>query len=75
MFEKIKNFVLKLLVVVGLITAVAAPALAVDKTMSDVFTAADISTLNSNVYTLVAAVLGIFLLFVAARYIKKALGR
>ena len=42
MFEKIKNFASKLLVAAGLTVAVAAPALAVDKTMTDVFTAAEI---------------------------------
>lgn len=59
----------------GTITLAASPAFAVDKTIADVFLAADISTLNSNVYTLLAAVVVIGLMFVGKKYIFRSLGR
>lgn len=73
---KASNFVkgacLALAGVVGLTVAVSAPAQALPVTMADVFLAADVSTLNSNVGTLLIAFIGISLLFVARRYLSKA---
>ena len=52
--------------------ATSQPAHAVPTTMTDIFTAADVSGLQSNVGTLLLAFVAISLLFVAVRYLRKA---
>ncbi len=56
----------------GLSVAVSGPAHALPVTMTEVFAAADISTLQTNVGTILIAFIGISLLFVARRYLSKA---
>lgn len=43
--------------------------------MAALFTAADVSTLSTNVETLLVAFVGLGLLFLGYRYVRKALGR
>lgn len=49
----------------------ALPAFAVDMTITDLFTAANISSVNTNVGTLLVGFIGINLLFLGARYLRK----
>lgn len=51
--------------------AVSSPAHAVDTTLADLFTAANISGLNSNVGTLLIGFIGIGLLFLGRRYLAR----
>lgn len=66
----------KALALVGIGTAsavaVTEPAHALPTTMSDIFLAADVSTLQTNVGTLLLAFVAISLLFVGMRYLRKA---
>jgi hypothetical protein len=67
-----KGAALALAGVVGLSVAVSTPAQAVPITMTEIFAAADVTTLQTNVGTLLIAFIAISLLFVAKRYLSKA---
>lgn len=51
---------------------VSTAAFALDTTMTDLFTAANITGLNNNVGTLLTGFIGIGLLFTGYRYLKKS---
>lgn len=68
----VKGAFLALAGAVGLTAAVSAPAHALPVTMAEIFLAADVSTLQTNVGTILIAFIGISLLFVARRYLSKA---
>lgn len=57
---------------VFMLIAMAVPAFAVPTTMGDLFTAADISGLQTNVGTLLLGFVAISLLFLGARYLRKS---
>ena len=71
--EKCKVQVARFAPAIAGVTAVtsAANSYAVDTTMADIFAAANITTLNNNVGTLLIALVGINLLFVGYRFLKK----
>lgn len=64
--------ILSIISAVGLFVVSAVNSFAVG--IADLFAVADTATLDSNVKTILIAMLGISLLFVAFRYVKAALG-
>jgi len=62
----------QLLMAIFAVCSMAVPSFALDTTIADIFTAANISGLNSNVGTLLIGFVGINLLFLGARYLRKS---
>lgn len=72
MFNKIRKICSALLMLASMVALSVAPAFAIDTTLTDIFTAANITGLNSNVGTLLIAFIAINVLFLGARYLRKA---
>lgn len=59
----------------ALMAFVAVPVQSAHATIAELFTAVDVSSISTNVQTLMIAFIGISLLFVGFRYIRKLIGR
>lgn len=70
-FQKCKNVVLGALGLLG--AASVAPTSSHAAGVADLFTAVDTTTLSTNVSTILVSLIGVSLLFLAGRYIKKAI--
>ena len=66
------NKVMNLLFLVCALIMSAVPAFAVPPTISDIFAAADTTALAINVSLILIAFVGVNLLFLGARYLRKA---
>lgn len=73
MFKKIE--VVLTAVMVALVAAFVVPVQSAHATIAELFAAVDISAISTNVQTLLIAFIGIALLFVGYRFIRKTIGR
>jgi hypothetical protein len=74
--NKFKKLSSKVLLGAMSIAAVAGSAFADDPTDLDtLFAAVDISSVSSNVITILAALIGVTVVFLGYRFIRKAIGR
>lgn len=81
MFNKLKNFgnrIVKKVMTIGTAAvacvAMAANAFAVNAEVDALFTAVDVTSVKSNVVTLLTAAIVVSVIFVGARYVRKGLG-
>ena len=65
------NKLMKFLLLVCALVMSAVPAFALPPTMADIFAAADMSTLATNVTVILVSFVGVNLLFLGARYLRK----
>jgi hypothetical protein len=73
--SKLSNLLFSLLVAGSVFVISAVPAVATPATVDDMWAAVDLTGISSKVIGVLIAVIGIKLVFVAARYIGSALAR